>query len=117
MKVVYTPAHLGHNPHQEIAWSQSMSPFEHTGRAETIRETLEADPTMTFMSPTEWGTAPIDAVHVPGLNRFLSTAWADYQREMRPSREVVPDVFYRPAMRRGMEDLEEPKAVNAKLGW
>ena len=26
MKVVYTPAHLGHNPHQEIAWSQSMSP-------------------------------------------------------------------------------------------
>jgi acetoin utilization deacetylase AcuC-like enzyme len=117
MKVVYTPAHLGHNPHQEIAWSQSMSPFEHTGRAETIRETLAADSTMTFVSPTEWGTAPIDAVHVPGLNRFLETAWADYQREMRPSREVVPDVFYRPAMRRGMEDLEEPAAVNAKLGW
>ena len=42
MKVIYTDAHLGHNPQQEIAESGSHSPHEHTARAENIRETLQA---------------------------------------------------------------------------
>jgi len=117
MKVVYTPAHMGHNPHAEIAASRSASPFEHIGRAEAIKETLINDSSMEFLSPTEWGTEPIDAVHTPGLNKFLMTAWADYQREMRPSHEVVPDFFYRPSLRDAMSQIEEPVAVNARLGW
>ena len=117
MKVVYTPAHMGHNPHAEIAASRSASPFEHIGRAEAIKETLINDSSMEFLSPTEWGTEPIDAVHTPGLNKFLMTAWADYQREMRPSHEVVPDFFYRPSLREAMSQIKEPVAVNARLGW
>lgn len=117
MKFVYSSAHLLHNPQFEIEKSTSHAPFEHSGRGEAIREVLQADPTMTMLSPTEWGTAPIDAVHNPGLSRFLSTAWADYQHECHPVREVVPDFFYRSSLRDGMSQGVEPEAVNGKLGW
>jgi acetoin utilization deacetylase AcuC-like enzyme len=117
MKVIYTDAHLGHNPQQEIAESGSHSPHEHTARAENIRETLQADATMKLLPPTQWGVDPINAVHNPGLNNFLTTAWNDYQREVRPSREVVPDFFYRPSLRDEMSQLAEPTAANARLGW
>ena len=46
MKVVYTPEHMGHNTHAEIAASRSASPFEHIGRAEAIKETLINDSSM-----------------------------------------------------------------------
>jgi acetoin utilization deacetylase AcuC-like enzyme len=117
MKVVYTPAHLGHNPLTEIEKSTAHSPYEHIGRAEKIREVLEADTSFLFVPPTEWGTAPIDAVHDAGLNRFLTTGWADYQRDISEAREVVPDVFYRPAFRREGTDGREPQSVTGKLGW
>ena len=51
MKVVYTDAHLGHNPQEEIAESGSHSPHEHTARAENIREVLQADQSMQFLAP------------------------------------------------------------------
>jgi hypothetical protein len=69
MKVVYTPAHLLHNPEVEIESSTAHSPFEHTGRAEKIRETLAADKAFDFVSPTAWGTEPITKIH----NRIQST--------------------------------------------
>ena len=40
MKVVYTPAHLRHDPHVEFETSISHSPWEHIGRAEAIRATM-----------------------------------------------------------------------------
>ena len=117
MKVVHSPAHLGHNPQEEIAESGAHSPHEHTGRGEIIRETLAADPQMTLLEPTEWGIEPIVAVHERGLHDFLVDAWPRYQREVRPAREVVPDFFYRPAMREAMGSMAEPTHVNAQLGW
>ena len=117
MKVVYSSTHLLHNPQVEIEKSTSHSPFEHSGRGEAIREVLAADQTMTIVSPTEWGTAPIDAVHNPGLSRFLSTAWAEYQQVIGPTREVVPDFFFRNSLRDGMRNGVEPDAINGKLGW
>jgi acetoin utilization deacetylase AcuC-like enzyme len=117
VKVVYSAAHSGHNPAEEIADSRAHSPHEHPGRAEIIRETLAADPSMTIVAPAEYGVDPIVAVHERGLHDFLVTAWHDYQVEVRPSREVVPDFFYRPSMRNAMATIDEPKAVNARLGW
>lgn len=117
MKVVYSSTHLLHNPQQEIEKSTTHSPYEHSGRGEAIREVLLADQTMTILSPSEWGTNPIDAVHNPGLSRFLATAWADYQRVIGPRREVVPDFFYRTSLRDGMRQGVEPEAVIGKLGW
>ena len=102
MKVVYTPAHLLHNPEVEIERSSAHSPFEHTGRAEKIRETLAADKAFDFVSPTAWGTEPITKIHNPGLLKFLSTAWADYQRDVKEVREVVPDMFFKSNLREHM---------------
>ncbi len=117
MKVVYTPAHLLHDPHVEFETSQVHSPFEHIGRAEAIRETLQADQRFQFLSPTEWGLAPIEAVHNPGLVRFLSEGWALYTAKHPGVREVVPDVFYRPALRDKMGERGEPQAISGRVGY
>jgi len=53
MKVVYTPAHLLHDPHTEIEKGTVHSPFEHIGRGEIIREVLSADSRFDFLSPTQ----------------------------------------------------------------
>ncbi|MEQ1702770.1 MAG: histone deacetylase family protein [Ilumatobacteraceae bacterium] len=117
MKVVYTPAHLRHDPHVEFETSQAHSPWEHIGRAEKIRETLEADDRFVFQSPTEWGLAPIEAVHNPGLVKFLSEGWQLYAAEHPGVREVVADVYYRPALRDKMTPGVEPTAINGRIGY
>jgi acetoin utilization deacetylase AcuC-like enzyme len=117
MRVVYSPTHQRHDPLVEVESHSSHPPFEHAGRAEAIRETLAADPDFTIGPPTEWGAAPIEAVHDPGLRRFIETAWAEYQEVMGPTHDVIADVFYRPALRRGMSEGREPASVVGRLGW
>ena len=117
MKVVYTPKHLRHDPHVEIETSTAHAPFEHIGRAENIREVLAADHSFELIDPTEWGTAPIEAVHAGGLVSFLGTAWAEYQAHNGPFREVVPDTFFKPGLRNKMSEGREPALINARLGW
>ncbi len=117
MQVVYTPAHLRHDPHVEIEGSRVQSPFEHIGRAENIREVLAADPSFSFLAPTEWGTAPIEAIHDPGLLRFLTSAWAEYQQVRPDTHEVVPEVFFRAGLRNKMSAGAEPQSIYGRLGW
>ena len=117
MKVVYTPAHFGHDPDYEMERSRMGDPWEHPGRAEKIRQALDADGRFTFEDPTAWGTAPIEAVHDPDLVRFLSTAWADYQRENPATHDIVPDVFFRSPLRDGMTPAREPESINGRFGW
>ena len=117
MKVVYTPAHLGHDPKVGIEQSQIMPAFEHIGRAEAIRSTLQADHRFHFQRPDDWGIEPIRAVHDDGLIRFLSTAWQEYQEAAGATADVMPDVFYRPALRRGMGERGEPASILARLGY
>ena len=117
MHVVYSPLHLLHDPNTEIDTSITHSPYEHTGRAETIKSTLAADPRFALRAPTEHGTEPIKAVHDPGLIEFLSVAWAEYQHEVGARREVVPDIFYRGELRNQMSATDEPASITARLGW
>ncbi len=117
MKVIYTPAHLGHDPKTGIERSRIIPAFEHVGRAEAIRETLQADQRFEIVAPSEWGAGPIEAVHDSDLIRFLSTGWAEYQDEVGPTADVAPEVFYRPALRRGMPERPEPRSVSGRLGW
>jgi acetoin utilization deacetylase AcuC-like enzyme len=77
---------------------------------------LAADGRFTVEAPTEWGTGPIEAVHDPGLVAFLARAWHDFQREVRPQREVFPDVFEHRRLRDGMGDGPEPASVLGGLG-
>ncbi|HWL44098.1 MAG TPA: histone deacetylase family protein [Ilumatobacter sp.] len=117
MRVVYSPRHELHSPERELEKSQFQAPFEHPGRAEVIRAALAADPMFDIVGPDEWGTALIEAVHDPGLVRFLATAWEEYQAECGPTRDVVPDVFHHPAVREGMGAAAEPGPVSMRLGW
>lgn len=117
MKVVYTPAHLKHDPQMEIDLSRSHPPYEHVGRGEIIREVLQGDVRFDFVQPTQWGVEPINAVHDAGLNHFLADAWTRYQDAAGPTREVVPDIFYRPALRRDMGEIGEPPSVLGQLGY
>jgi acetoin utilization deacetylase AcuC-like enzyme len=117
MHVVYTPRHLLHDPSTEIEASTTHSPFEHTGRAETIKDALAADSRFVFGAPTDHGLAPITAVHDEGLVKFLSVAWAEYQKVVGERREVVPDMFYRDDLRNRTGATTEPEAITARLGW
>ncbi len=117
MKVVYTLRHRMHHPEQEVEGGQLQDPFEHPGRAEIIRAALAADGSFEFVAPDEWGTDPIEAVHDPGLVRFLETAWEEYQQVNGYHHDVVPDVFALPAIREGMGDATEPTDIGARLGW
>ncbi|MCU1502800.1 MAG: Acetylpolyamine amidohydrolase [Ilumatobacteraceae bacterium] len=117
MRVVYTPAHLRHDPRTEIEQSGWHAPWEHIGRAEAIRAVLTADPTFEVVEPTAWGLDPVGAVHERGLVDFLAGAWAEYQLVNPGTSDVVPDVFYRPGIRRGMTPAVEPASIHGRLGW
>jgi acetoin utilization deacetylase AcuC-like enzyme len=117
MQVVHTAAHRLHDPQVELENSTVNDPLEHPGRVEAIHDALASDARFTVVASREHGTAPIEAVHDPGLVRFLAEAWQLYQERHGPTREVVPDVFYRPALRRGMPAIGEPEAISGRLGW
>ena len=117
MKVVDNPLHVLHDPHTEIEQSGMHPPWEHIGRAEAIRSTLAADDRFTIAGPASHGLGPIRAVHDPGLVAFLAEAWAEYQLVNPGTRDVAPDVFYRPGIRRGMTPAVEPASINGRLGW
>jgi acetoin utilization deacetylase AcuC-like enzyme len=100
--VFASPRHQLHDPDHEIEASRVQRPFEHPGRAEAIRAALAADERFVIAEPNEWGTAPIEAVHDPGLVQFLASAWEQYQRDVHPAHDVVPDVFAHSGLRAGM---------------
>ena len=118
MKVFASPLHRMHDPELELESSAFHTPFENPRRAELILGTLISDAGFDVVEPAEWGTPPIEAVHDPGLVRFLASAWEEYQREVGPTHDVVPDVFAMPGLRAGMGGGgREPCQASARLGW
>jgi acetoin utilization deacetylase AcuC-like enzyme len=117
MKVVHSDTYRLHSPQAELSTSITHTPFEHSGRVEAIHAALAADSRFEFVPPKEWGSAPIEAVHNPGLVRFLAEAWGLYNAEHPGTREVVPDVFAMAALRTGMTPGREPTAVGGRLGY
>ncbi|MGD9703304.1 MAG: histone deacetylase family protein [Acidimicrobiia bacterium] len=117
MRVVHTPDHRFHDPEVEIERSAAQSPYEHGGRVEAIKAALVADDRFSLQLPTEWGVAPIEAVHDPGLVRLVSEGWSEYQRAFGPTREVIPDVFHLANLRLGMGPTTEPEHIGGRLGW
>jgi acetoin utilization deacetylase AcuC-like enzyme len=118
MHVFASTRHRLHDPDREIESSGFQLPFENPRRAEMIRAALRADGRFELAEPAEWGTEPVEAVHEPGLVRFLASAWEEYQRDVAPTHDVVPDVFAMPGLRAGMGNGRgEPSRVSARLGW
>jgi acetoin utilization deacetylase AcuC-like enzyme len=122
MKVVYSDTHLRHDITHETILGESTPAFEVASRAERIRSALEADGGFEIVGTVEHGEAPIDAVHEPGLVRFLETAWADGQAQRIERTAVIPDTWPNRAMFEGMGEevlagLRESSAISGRAGW
>jgi acetoin utilization deacetylase AcuC-like enzyme len=116
MLCVYSGAHALHNPRYEVQMGIQLPVFERPGRAEEIRNALEADGAYEFRDPIEHGRDPIVAVHDPGLIRYLEHAWSEWRRySERP--EFWPDTVLHPALREGMGPSREPAGPLARLGY
>ncbi len=116
MKVVYTPAHLLHNPDTEVQFGIPLPMYEVPQRAEAIRRALEADGGFELVAPTEHGVAPVQAVHDPAMVRYLEQAWRDW-RTAYTTPQAIPDTVLHPALREGMGPAPEPRGPLARLGY
>jgi len=116
MRVFSTDRHRAHAPLAEIESSGLQPPFEHPGRADAIHQVLAADDRFSIVEPVEWGSEHLDAVHDPGLVRFLERAWRDYQVEHPGTHDVVPDVFAMPGLLDGVGRPPERMPIDMELG-
>lgn len=117
VKVLYSLRHRHHHPEREFENAAFQEPHEHPQRAEIIRAALAGDSAFALLAPDDWGTGPIEAVHDPGLVKFLEEAWSEFQTAYGPTHDVVPDVFAMSGLRDGMGPGPEPEAIGARLGW
>jgi acetoin utilization deacetylase AcuC-like enzyme len=121
LKVVYTPAHAGHDPRLETVLGVPIAAREVPERVETIRRALAADDGFEFVAPTDHGLEPVVAVHDPHLVQFLETAWADAQTEGHANDFLVADTYPSVAMFEGMSEAVrargEPRAAVGRAGW
>jgi acetoin utilization deacetylase AcuC-like enzyme len=123
MQVVYSPAHLGHDVTLETYMGIAVPANEVAERAERIRIVLEADGGFPTMAPTEHGRDPIEAVHDPGLVRFLAEAWPAVVAQRIDRRFLSADTYPNRAMFEGMSDtsiaglVREPVQVGGRAGF
>ena len=114
--VFASDTHRRHAPEREIESSRFQAPYEHPGRADAIRNALAMSPSFDIREPPPSSRAEIEAVHEPGLVEFLESAWQRYQVAVRPTHDVVPDVFAMGGLRAGMGDGAAATHVAAQLG-
>jgi len=117
MRWVWSPRHASHHPDVEFEDSRLQPAREHAGRAEAILGHLVGAAGFVETAATPWGLDPISAVHEPGLVAFLERAWHQYQTAVRPTAQVIPDVFAPDDLWRGMGPGTEPRSVAAQVGW
>ena len=116
MRVVYSATHRLHDAAHEVELGVPRPIWEVPARAEQIRDALLRDGGFQLAEPTDHGLAPIEAVHDPGLIRFLATAWQD-ARAVSPAVELIPDTMLHPALRAGMGPGREPRGALGRLGY
>ncbi len=125
MRVVYSPAHLGHDIVSETVMGTAIPANEVVERAEIIRAALEADGGFTLEPPTEHGEGPITAVHDQGLVRFLAEAWDQKVAEKVDRPSVIPEAFNVRALTEGMSGaangaggpLEPRGSISGRAGF
>ncbi|MEZ5257218.1 MAG: histone deacetylase family protein [Ilumatobacteraceae bacterium] len=104
-------------PAVELEQSGSHPPFEHAGRIVSIESAIRADKRFQTTTAIRAEPSAIEAVHDPGLIRFLESAWTDYQRAYGHTREVVADVFLHARLLDGMAPAAEPEHIGGRLGY
>ncbi|MBF6604048.1 MAG: histone deacetylase family protein [Chloroflexi bacterium] len=118
MRVVYSPAHLGHEIVSETVMGRPIPANEVAERAERIRAALEADGGFVIGGPTEHGEAPLAAVHDAGLIRFLEEAFAQLRAEGVARPALIPEGFNVRGLTEGMTPPGEPRrAISGRAGY
>ena len=122
MQFVHTERHRAHDPMVETYLGVPVPANEVPARADAIVAALTADGGFEQLPPTDHGTAPITAVHDPGLLRFLEEAWPETVRQAIDRDFLVADTYPTRAMFAGMSDelvarRPEPVAVGGRVGW
>lgn len=119
MRVVYSPLHLGHDITMQTVLGMQVPANEVAARAERIRATLLADGGFQLGEPTEHGTAPIVAVHDPGLLAFLESAWSDARKVMHRYDSLIPETILSAHMTEGMSDVfrHETPRIEGRAGY
>jgi acetoin utilization deacetylase AcuC-like enzyme len=117
MRVVYSQKHRLHDPEHDVQAGVPVRQLEQPARAERILEALVADGGFDIGPPTEHGTAPIEAVHAPGLIAFLTEAWQAW-RATAAEPEMFPDTVWHPGLRDGLDSRSpEPSSPIGRLGY
>ena len=118
MRVVYSPAHQGHDISHETFMGVEIPANEVAERAERIKAALEADGGFPILPPTEHGEGPITAVHDPGLLRFLAEAYAQMRSEGVTNTALVAEAFNVRSLTEGMTaPVERPIAISGRAGF
>lgn len=82
MKVFYNPTHHQHYPPFEVFdGGEKVVNFEKPERMERILDALQSDPRFEICAPTDFGLAPIQAVHDSAYLDFLRTAYQEWLLE------------------------------------
>ena len=116
MRCVESPKHRLHDPVHEVQFGVPIQAFEVPARADAIRSALEANGGFELEEPAEHGLGPIEAVHDPGLIRFLAEAWDEW-RATNEAPELFPDSVLHPALIEGMGPPHEPRSPLARAGY
>ena len=123
MKVVYSPAHLGHDITLESFMGMPVPANEVAERAERIRSSLQADGGFPVVGPTEHGEGPITAIHDLGLVRFLEVAWSEVRAQSLDRSFLSADTYPNRSMFEGMSDaaiaalVREPVHAGGRAGF
>jgi acetoin utilization deacetylase AcuC-like enzyme len=107
---------------RELYLGDSIAAHEVVARAESIRDALVADDGFELVGPTDHGREPIEAVHDPGLVRFLEEAWPAVERQDIQRAALIADTYPTRRMFEGMSDAvidarPEPDAIGGRTGF
>lgn len=110
MKVVYSDAHLQHEPLFEIEPAGVVPHPETPARAERIIAALRASARFEVLPPHSYGPEPLRHVHAPEYLDYLESAYSEWIQAGLPESGVIPDAFAPP--RAG----SRPRCVRGRAG-
>jgi acetoin utilization deacetylase AcuC-like enzyme len=91
MKLFFSDTQLAHQPKQYMVHGRIVDPFENPNRATTLIESLQAVG-LERAEPSDFGRAPILAVHADHYVAFLEEAYARFMELPNHGPEVLPNV-------------------------
>ena len=110
MKAYFDPRQLGHNPETYFRGGAPMPHPEQPARATLLREMLEEN-SFPVLAPSDYGEAPIKAVHDPDYVEFFKDAYARFRADAPEDALGIPTRH--PGRRRG----RVPQDIHGAMGW